>query len=509
MLPTPKPTQSYWTRTPIPIPDSPPPPSLPDSSETTILILGTGISAVSAAYSLLALTPATTRLLVLDARSPCDGATGRNGGHCKLVPHEELAKLTKRFGEESAVELVRFQMRHLECLRAICRLVDDEVARDEQEERGTEFRDVETVDIYLGKELFEEAKEKVERLRTAMPDVHVQVWEPTEARERFGVNALSHGAISYPAGAVFPYRLVTNLWTYLVKTYPSRVTILPHTPVISISASSSPPLQVHTPNNVFSAHHVIHTTNAYATHLLPNLKPNLTPVRAHMTAQSPGMFFPAPDVPGSRSWSIIYSTGFDYVTQRPASSQGDLLIGGGWARSALQGQDAVGVSNDGEVDVYTIAHLTGILPALFSPNWGLSTGLDSVWSGIIAVTGDGLPFVGQLTPAMTGRPVVTEPTDNNDEEAYSPQEFGEWIAAGYNGEGMVYAWLCASALAIRVAGQENIDREPRTGVPGGRLSDWFPAELWITELRLQASVLSSDPALVFSPPVLTSKREEA
>ena len=183
MLPTPKPTQSYWTRTPIPIPDSPPPPSLPDSSETTILILGTGISAVSAAYSLLALTPATTRLLVLDARSPCDGATGRNGGHCKLVPHEELAKLTKRFGEESAVELVRFQMRHLECLRAICRLVDDEVARDEQEERGTEFRDVETVDIYLGKELFEEAKEKVERLRTAMPDVHVQVWEPTEARE--------------------------------------------------------------------------------------------------------------------------------------------------------------------------------------------------------------------------------------------------------------------------------------------------------------------------------------
>ncbi|CAI4217377.1 unnamed protein product [Parascedosporium putredinis] len=138
--------------------------------------------------------PATTRLIALDARRVCDGATGRNGGHCKLVPHEELAKLTPRFGQARAAELVRFQRRHIACLAAVCALVDAQLgepadpppdvtaaggdSRDDDEGRETEFRDVETVDIYLEAGLFDEAKEKVETLRAVMPEIDVRVWEP-------------------------------------------------------------------------------------------------------------------------------------------------------------------------------------------------------------------------------------------------------------------------------------------------------------------------------------------
>jgi len=180
MLPSPNPTESYWTRSRIPLPSPSPSPPRASPASTTILVLGTGITAASTASSLLALTPSTTHLVVLDARSHCDGATGRNGGHCKLVPYEELDKLSRRFGEERAVELVRFQMRHLECFREVCQVLDEGV---DEEERRTEFRDVETVDIFLERDLFEEAKGKVERLRRVMPEVEVHVWEPAETRE--------------------------------------------------------------------------------------------------------------------------------------------------------------------------------------------------------------------------------------------------------------------------------------------------------------------------------------
>lgn len=96
------------------------------------------------------------------------------------MPYEELDKLSRRFGEERAVELVRFQMRHLECFREVCQVLDEGV---DEEERRTEFRDVETVDIFLERDLFEEAKGKVERLRRVMPEVEVHVWEPAETRE--------------------------------------------------------------------------------------------------------------------------------------------------------------------------------------------------------------------------------------------------------------------------------------------------------------------------------------
>ncbi|CAI4217376.1 unnamed protein product [Parascedosporium putredinis] len=233
-----------------------------------------------------------------------------------------------------------------------------------------------------------------------------------------------------------------------------------------------------------------------------------------MTAQRPGPAFPSGPVgdgpaaaaaPGTRSWSLIYRDGFDYCTQRPRHPADDLLLGGGWARSSHQGRDAVGDACDDSVDVYTVAHLAGVLPAIFSPRWGPSPAPSCVWSGIIAVTGDGLPFVGRLPPAVTGRlPADTAPScgdgGGGSGGQTTPPSAGEWIAAGYNGEGMVYAWLCASALAVMIAGKQDDHMPPRIGVPGGKMQDWFPTELFVNEARLRRATLSLDPALVFAPP---------
>lgn len=173
MLPHSNPTPSYWNTPPIPIPHSLPSPS----NEPSIVILGTGLTAVAIAYALLPLLP-TAHILVLEARSVCDGATGRNGGHCKVVPHEELDKLTPRFGVKRAAKLVQFQMRHLECLREVCELVDATSSREK-----TEFREVETVDLYVDEGVFDEARGKVERMKAVMPDVDVKVWTADEAKQ--------------------------------------------------------------------------------------------------------------------------------------------------------------------------------------------------------------------------------------------------------------------------------------------------------------------------------------
>ena len=39
-----------------------------------------------------------------------------------------------------------------------------------------------------------------------------------------------------------------------------------------------------------------------------------------------------------------------------------------------------------------------------------------------------------------------------------PAAPGEWICAGYTGEGMVHAWLCAKAMARMLLGTEGEDR---------------------------------------------------
>lgn len=62
---------------------------------------------------------------------------------------------------------------------------------------------------------------------------------------------------------------------------------------------------------------------------------------------------------------------------------------------------------------------------------------------------------------------------------------GEWIAAGFNSDGMVWAWLCGTALGIMLASTEKFDINERPGRPGDTLDWWFPKELWITPQRLK------------------------
>ncbi|KAF5012697.1 hypothetical protein FDECE_1257 [Fusarium decemcellulare] len=444
--PVPTPTSSYWL-------DDPPFPALCDiqadlPKEADVVIIGSGITGAAVAKSLLELSDdSELKVVVFEARQLCSGATGRNGGHIKCTPYEEFALYRQRLGPENARRIVRFKRKHLEVLKQVGEGVPE-----------GEAREVRTVDLFLERNDFEKAKHEVEEMKEWLPEEEARIWEAEEVRKEFGANELVIGGISYSAGALWPYRLVTGIWNDLLGRF-SNLSINTNTPVESISHEGSV-YTVNTSHGTLKTKHVIHTTNAYAPHLLPSLRGSLAGALAHMSAQRPGESFPYSH--GGLSWSIVYSPGFDYVTQRPDredGTPGDLMIGGGFFRSRQQGLDQVGIWDDSQVHALPLMHVRGVMPTVFEPQWGEGSKLVKAWTGILGFTGDLMPFIGPV-PSRSSTP-----------------SSGEWVAAGFNGEGMVWAWLCGTALAVMVLGKEEENLEDGIGRPGGKLDDWFPRDI--------------------------------
>lgn len=489
-LPVPNPTSSFWQ-------DSPPYPELCDirsgdgpPGTADVVIIGSGITGAAVARTVLRelarkgeLGGGGVRVLVLEARQLCSGATGRNGGHIKASPHELFHRLTRSggVGPERAARLCAFQTSHVQILK--------EVVRDEGIEAVSEFREVRSVDFAVDAGTDRKMKGQVDAFVPHQPAGYkMAAYSGEEARELFGVSEHVVGAVEYPAGALWPYRFVTALWRRLLDQYPESLAIETGTAVKTVEVRQDEtrfPYCVSTSRGQIRARHVVHATNGFASHLVPGLQGKTSGVLCHMTAQRPGEDFP--DHNGRQSWSVMYNQGFDYITQRPNVSDkegGEIMLGGGLFQSGKQGSDMVGVYDDSRMDAMTLMHLEGVMPTVFK--WGAEAPgrrLIKAWSGVVGFSGDVLPLVGRLDPKITKRAVKTK----NDKIASKGDKVkpGEWIAAYFCGDGMVWAWLCGTALGIKLAGSEEEDLPKEAGRPAGRLASWFPSELEASWARVK------------------------
>lgn len=177
-LPSPAPTQSYWLA-------EPPFPELVDvcSSElpTTadVAIIGSGITGAAIARSLLheqrrRCIDTDMKVVVLEARELSSGATARNGGHIKPAPYEVFTRFCKNVTRDRAAALVRFQMRHIDCLVKLCQ---------EENIEAAEARNVETVDLFLDDLAFQKALEDVEKMKEWLPEIKITVWDKQGAQK--------------------------------------------------------------------------------------------------------------------------------------------------------------------------------------------------------------------------------------------------------------------------------------------------------------------------------------
>jgi glycine/D-amino acid oxidase-like deaminating enzyme len=230
---------------------------------------------------------------------------------------------------------------------------------------------------------------------------------------------------------------------------------------------------------------------------------------------------PKPFPPGTLShvfWPGELEYGFDYLTQLP-DGEHELMFGG----AALHEKD-LGNADDRTYNAHTAMHLSGALSVLFGErNWGAEKRLEqeeeggeeihqqtgvggeagsdersakgewfegrvkALWSGIMGYSVDGVPWVGRLPSRISGRippplpaltkkrsQVSTSSVFTNDKrqdielgnekknKGWSIAEPGEWISAGYTGEGMVHAWLSGKALAHMILNDEDA------------IGAWFP-----------------------------------
>jgi hypothetical protein len=178
VLPDPSTTESFWQKNPLfPKLVNIKSQILPISAD--IVIIGSGIAGASVAYTVLSeceATGITKRVVLLEARELCSGATGRNGGHIKATPYHLYSEYKARFGAMQARKLCEFQMRHLPTLL--------EVARREELD-GAEIRKVETVDVYTDNDMWRKSQGMVRELRDDVPLLaeDIEVHAAAAARE--------------------------------------------------------------------------------------------------------------------------------------------------------------------------------------------------------------------------------------------------------------------------------------------------------------------------------------
>lgn len=161
-VPSPSTTRSHWQNS-IPesarllhTSDTP----LPDHAD--IVIIGSGLTGALIARALLEHpNAADSKVVIVEARDVCSGATSRNGGHIKCDPHLIYHKHKAAHGREFAEKTTRFCMAHVDELIRISEKVGGE--------ERTEARRVETVDAYFDKALFARACEKVKVFEREMP----------------------------------------------------------------------------------------------------------------------------------------------------------------------------------------------------------------------------------------------------------------------------------------------------------------------------------------------------
>lgn len=268
------------------------------------------------------------------------------------------------------------------------------------------------------------------------------------------------GGFCHSAGTMWPYRLITAIFSALLRKYAPRCAIEMHTPVTNITYDGSRPYpyQLQTPRGLVQCIHVIHCTNGHAGHLLPGLRGRVFPVCGSMTVQDLQSL--APNLRSKYSWGFHYTPRLDLKTERIQdglfyliqNAKSNLFFFGGengtW-EDTLHG-------NDGKRCASSENTLQSMLPRLVSGKEASPLNqkgqLVASWSGVMGFSSDGLPLVGRLPEPITSR-----------------EGFGEWCAVAFNGYGMANCWLVAEALATMI-----ID---------GNTPDWLPGPYVITAKR--------------------------
>jgi hypothetical protein len=182
------------------------------------VIIGSGITGTSFARAILGHNSGNDvqgkplKIIMLEARDTCSGATGRfveffhpffqthivvkelterirNGGHITPVLYSDYIGLKETYGKEMAKQIIRFRLSHLQELLT--------VAKEENLLDDSQCRQVEAFDVFHDTGLFRKALSWLREYQTDLPEesLHFKVYESPAELE---VRACAHTKSSPP-----------------------------------------------------------------------------------------------------------------------------------------------------------------------------------------------------------------------------------------------------------------------------------------------------------------------
>ncbi|KAJ6262545.1 hypothetical protein Dda_3356 [Drechslerella dactyloides] len=398
-------------------------------AEADIVIIGSGIAGAQTARYLCEQDGGAwiegRRIVMLEAREACWGATGRNGGHCKpsLYAYPRLQHLFDDLGISETLTAINFELRNLSLLTSYI------------QENGVDcdFHKLPSCDAYFDNESFDLAVSSIGTLRRHAPELADKLTIVTDNATLEGLRVpTAVGAITIKdAAKLWPYKLVSHILKDLIKN--RGLNLQTSTPVLAISTLNDgapiPLHRIHTSRGALTAPIVIHATNAFASHLVPAMRDVIYPVRAQMSALEPPKSLVAK--PLDYTYGLVEGERIkaEYLVQEDVRSDGTggtFLLGGGRKYAKHQG---VGVTDDNSVDAEVSGYLRSSVGKYFDDECGYPgkekmCDAKYMWSGIMGFSADERPWVGKV-----------------------PGTEGQYILAGFEGHGMAYTTGSAQALA--------------------------------------------------------------
>ncbi|CAE7021657.1 hypothetical protein CFE70_003035 [Pyrenophora teres f. teres 0-1] len=423
VLPKINPTKSYW----IEAAESPlrhfrSSEKLP--VETDIAIIGCGYAGASTAYWIHKYTensPKQPKVTLLEARELCGAATGRNGGQLRPHVYSRYPVWSRLCGRDVAMDLIRHELAHLPAFK--------ELAEEEGITEEVCLKFGETFDAAMTEEAWARLKGALEAMRREQGEDNdivklCKLIEDPRQAEEFSQMKGALGVIAHPAGQIWPYKFVHALLRIVLQK--GNLNVQAHTPVEQVSERDANGwITVTTERGSIRARTVVHTTNRWASHLLPEFTKLIVPDRTNIAAiKAPPNFIKHT---GAQHWDCVVN---NYHLQLPPPY--NTIIFGGSRQLLCHMPEETTQSDDNDRQIPGTPQFARTWPASDIANWpgsavaelSLGDNEGGSWTGVQTESADKFPFVGPV-----------------------PSRDGHYMAAGFAGHGMPRILLTAAHIA--------------------------------------------------------------
>lgn len=367
-------------------------PPLRGEKHADVVIIGGGITGLSTA---LHLAESGRSTVVLEARQPGWGASGRNGGQVNPGLKPLPSDVEKDFGPTLGPKLVEAAWN---APAVVFNLIKKHNIQCDVQNGGTIRAATAPAQLPALRKLTEECLAR---------DWPVEWLEPNEMQARTGNSTYCAGLLDRRGGQLDPLSYTRGLAQAAVK---AGASLYGETRVLSFKQENNK-WHVQTHDGVVVAKQVVFATNGYTDHSWDKLRRSVVPVFSGIVASTP-----LPDGLAEQilnQHEVLYELG-QITTYYRVDTQRRLLMGGRSYSHALNGASAF---------PYLMQRALNLWPALKTVGWSHG------WNGQLAVTLDYYPHWHEPEPGLIA-------------------------CVGYNGRGVAMATVMGKNIAHSITGQE-------------------------------------------------------